>query len=147
MWLTAASSTRFNGAAGSAVALTAFYEHDYPQYLQQEPSLWTRSTPSHARETISYFKLYLNMAGKEICGLTQLKDLAPSNKIYQGVNKHGWLLLRSNLVCREKEFPYAVMERHLIALALTKVCWLLGLSKVRTKMHTSIVALHDDEMK
>ena len=67
----------------------------------------------------------------ELRGLLMLSELPPSDKIYQGVNDNGWLLLRSNLVYNQKAYVYAVTERLLVALALTEVCCKMGKGKVR----------------
>ena len=70
------------------------------------------------------------MAGRDLQGLIALDTLAPSDKIYQGVNKDGWLLLRSSLIYQERESIYPVTERLLVALALTEVCCDVGKGKV-----------------
>lgn len=75
------------------------------------------------------------MAVRGLLGLVQLKDLAPSDKIYQGVNSDGCLLLRSGLVYHGRGYVHPVTERHLVALALTEVCCELGKGKVRTSLH------------
>ena len=77
----------------------------------------------------------------DLRGLLALSELAPSDKIYEGVNDKGWLLLRSNLVYNQKAYVHAVTERLLVALALTEVCCKTGKGKVRIIWHadTSIV--------
>ena len=67
----------------------------------------------------------------DLRGLRVLSELAPSDKIYEGVNDKGWLLLRSNLVYNQKFYVYPVTARQLVALALTEVCCETGKGKVR----------------
>lgn len=71
------------------------------------------------------------MVGEGLRGLPHVDALSPSDKIYQGVNQDGWLLLRSSLVYHQKESTYALTERHLVALALTEICCDIGRGKVK----------------
>ena len=78
------------------------------------------------------------MAGRNLQGLISLDTLSPSDKIYQGVNDDGGLVLRSGLVYQEKESIYTVTERHLVALALTEICCKLGKGKVTAYSYLSL---------
>ena len=76
------------------------------------------------------------MAGRALQGLTALDSLASSDKIYQGVNDDGGLLLRSSLVYQEKESIYSLTERLLVALALTEIYYEMGKGKVRLDIYS-----------
>ena len=79
------------------------------------------------------------MPDKDLKGSIGLETLPPSNKIYQGVNNDGWLLLRSNLAYTQKRKRFAVTERLLVALVLTGVCCKIGKGKVRSVLLVNVV--------
>lgn len=79
------------------------------------------------------------MPDKDLKGSIGLETLPPSDKIYQGVNNNGWLLLRSDLAYTQKRKRFAMTERLLVALVLTKVCCEIRKGKVRNVLPVDVV--------